>query len=243
MPRIFSPRHELVRRFIVGGFVASFPIAALLVRTFPFAAIAIVAISHGAFWYATLCPNSAFCVPVIKKFAARGREIWLTFDDGPDPRTTPQVLELLAGHGACATFFLVGESAEKHPALVRQILAEGHGIGNHTYAHPKIFFWAYPPSRCGREIDRCADVLAAMAGQTPHLFRAPLGLHTPLLLPELMRRGLQPVGWTARGLDCAVRNPRRVVRRLLSRLEPGAIFMLHPERREKNGLGAGLLAL
>ncbi|MGA3006999.1 MAG: polysaccharide deacetylase family protein, partial [Opitutaceae bacterium] len=238
-----SHRREYARQAIAWSSLLAFLVALLLVRVSLPAAVAVLAVPHALFFFATLCPNTALCGPLLKRFAAEGREVWLTFDDGPDPQETPRVLALLAQHRARATFFLVGRNAESHPAMVRAILAAGHGIANHSHTHPTAFFWAYLPSAAGREIDRCAKVLAAAMGAPPRLFRGPVGWHPPLLYPVLRRRGLQPVGWTARGLDRAGIAPERAARRLLCRLRPGAIFMLHPERRNRQGENTGLAAL
>jgi peptidoglycan/xylan/chitin deacetylase (PgdA/CDA1 family) len=218
------------------------PAIALLHVSLPLAVIVLVG-THQFFFFASLCPNTRLCVPVITRFSTREREVWLTFDDGPDPQETPLVLALLAQYRARATFFMIGRNAERNPELVREILAAGHTIANHTHTHQSALFWAYPPSCFVREIDRCADVLAAVAGEPPRFFRGPVGWHPPLLYPVLCRRGLQPVGWTARGLDCGDHNPRRAARRLLDHLQPGAILMLHPERRNRGGENTGLAAL
>ncbi|HSY53652.1 MAG TPA: polysaccharide deacetylase family protein [Opitutaceae bacterium] len=236
-------RRECARRAIAWGALAAFITALALVHVSLLAAVAVLVVPHTLFFFATLCPNTGLCVPLTTAFATREREVWLTFDDGPDPQETPRVLALLARHRAHATFFLIGRKAERHPGLVRGILAAGHTIGNHTYTHPAALFWAYLPSCFAREIDRCADVLAAAAGAPPQFFRGPVGWHPPLLYPVLRRRGLRPVGWAARGLDCADHNPQRVASRLLRHLKPGAIFMLHPELRNRRGENTGLAAL
>ena len=238
-----SLRQDCVRQVIIWSSLAVFIPAIALVHVSLPLAVAVMVVPHLFFFYATACPNTRLCVPVLTRFAARGREVWLTFDDGPDPQATPRVLALLAQHGARATFFLVGREAEKNPGLVREILAAGHAIGNHTHTHPSAFFWAYLPSAAAREIDRGAEALAAAGGETPQFFRGPVGWHPPLHYPVLRRRGLQPVGWTARGLDSISRDPRRVAGRLLRQLRPGAIFMLHPECRSRRGGNTGLAAL
>jgi peptidoglycan/xylan/chitin deacetylase (PgdA/CDA1 family) len=220
-------------------FIAALAIAPV---SLPLAIVVLVG-THFFFFFASLCPNSRLCVPVVTRFDTREREVWLTFDDGPDPQETPRVLALLAQHRALATFFLIGRAAEKNPGLVREILAGGHRIANHTYTHQAVLFWAYPPSRFAREIDRCTDVLAAIAGSPPRFFRGPVGWHPPLLYQVLCRRELQPIGWTARGLDYGDHNPSRVAGRLLRHLRPGAIFMLHPECRNRRGENTSLAAL
>ncbi|MDP4780163.1 MAG: polysaccharide deacetylase family protein, partial [Akkermansiaceae bacterium] len=103
-----------------------------------------------------------------------GKGIWLTLDDGPCPETTPAVLDLLDEHGAKATFFLIGDRAAKHPELVREIRRRGHGIGNHSWSHPRAFFWCLGPVRTWREITRCQRALTEITGEAPVWFRAPV---------------------------------------------------------------------
>jgi peptidoglycan/xylan/chitin deacetylase (PgdA/CDA1 family) len=238
-----SRRQDFARRAILWSSLAVFIPALAMARVSLPLAFAVVIGTHLFFFFASLCPNSRLCVPVVTSFDTREREVWLTFDDGPDPQETPRVLALLAQYRARATFFLIGRNVEKNPGLVREILAGGHTIANHTYTHQAALFWAYPPSRFAREIDRCTDVLAGVAGAPPRFFRGPVGWHPPLLYQVLCRRELQPVGWTARGLDYGDHNPSRVAGRLLRHLRPGAIFMLHPECRNCRGENTSLAAL
>src|SRR5882757_3247428 len=88
-----------------------------------------------------------------RRFATPRREVWLTIDDGPDPEDTPQLLALLAAHGARATFFVIGEKAAAHPALIRAITAAGHDVAHHTHTHPLGTFWCATPARVARELD------------------------------------------------------------------------------------------
>lgn len=96
----------------------------------------------------------------------------LTFDDGPDPRYTPQVLDILGDFGATATFFLVGANARAYPSLVRRILTEGHSVGNHTFAHVDLV--RCRPAEILDEIDRGTEVITTIAGVRPSWFRPPL---------------------------------------------------------------------
>jgi peptidoglycan/xylan/chitin deacetylase (PgdA/CDA1 family) len=238
-----SRRQDLARRAILWSSLAVFiPAIAIARVSLPLAIVVLVG-THCFFFLASLWPNSRLCVPVVTRFDTREREVWLTFDDGPDPQETPRVLALLAQHRVHATFFLIGREAEKNSGLVREILDGGHTIANHTYTHQSLLFWAYPPSRFAREIDRGTEVLTAIAGAPPRFFRGPVGWHPPLLYQVLCRRELSPVGWTARGLDYGDHNPSRVAGRLLRHLRPGAIFMLHPECRNRRGENSSLAAL
>ncbi len=153
-----------------------------------------------------------------------GSTLALTFDDGPDPHTTPKVLDLLAETGHRATFFLIGRRAEQHPELVQRIVDEGHEIANHSWSHP-FWFCVYPPHMLRREIERCSAVLEQY--QQVRWFRAPAGLRNALLAPLLAARGLRLASWTRRGFDTARGDPGRVHGDLVRDLEAGDILLLH----------------
>lgn len=153
-------------------------------------------------------------------------EIALTFDDGPDPAVTPRVLDLLDTAGISATFFCIGERAERHPDLCREIAERGHAVENHTQHHPHGFS-LLGPRGLAQEIRSAQDTLAAITGQTPRFFRAPAGLRSPLLEPVLARLDLRLAAWTRRGFDTRTRDPRRVKRRLMQGLWAGDILLLH----------------
>lgn len=170
---------------------------------------------------------------------ATGRELCLTFDDGPDPRATPAVLDLLDGHGARASFFCVGERVERHAGLVREIVARGHKVENHTWSHRNGF--AFHLIRgLEEEIGRAQDVIGAVTGRRPQYFRPPAGMRNPLLESVLARTGLLLVNWSRRGFDAVVRDPGFVVRRLASGAEPGAVLLLHDGRLDGRGPDGGL---
>src|SRR5262245_23501370 len=104
--------------------------------------------------YHLFVPNAQGLVRMHRRFQPAGREVWLTIDDGPDPEDTPRLLALLAEHGARATFFVIGEKAERHPELIRDIVAAGHEVAHHTYTHPLASFWCAGPRRLARELDQ-----------------------------------------------------------------------------------------
>lgn len=150
----------------------------------------------------------------------------LTFDDGPDPKVTPRVLDLLDSAGARGTFFCIGERAEQHPELCREILSRGHGVENHSQHHRHTFA-LLDSRRLAKEIRTAQEVLTAITGQVPRFFRAPAGLRSPLLDPVLSRLGLRLATWTRRGFDTRSRDPSRVSGRLLRGLGAGDILLLH----------------
>ncbi|MDQ6802767.1 MAG: polysaccharide deacetylase family protein [Acidobacteriota bacterium] len=181
----------------------------------------IMALLHALWLYPTLSPNVQWFGPVLTRFTTEDREVWLTIDDGPGD-DTPLILELLASRSVRATFFLKGVLAAARPELVRSILAAGHTIGNHSYTHPSATFWCLPAPWIEEEIDRCNAVL----GEVPY-FRAPVGMKNPAVHPALAARGMRLVGWTARGFDGVSADAAGVAARIVPRVGPGAIIVMH----------------
>lgn len=156
---------------------------------------------------------------------ARG-EIALTIDDGPDPLVTPKVLELLDRHAARATFFCIGEKAERYPDLCREIVRRGHAVENHSQHH-RHHFSLMGPRAMRRELQAAQDTFTAIAGQRPVFFRAPAGLRNPFLDPVLAGLGLTLASWSMRGFDTRTGDALRVKTRLMRGLRAGAILLLH----------------
>jgi peptidoglycan/xylan/chitin deacetylase (PgdA/CDA1 family) len=152
--------------------------------------------------------------------------IALTFDDGPDPATTPVLLDILARRGARATFFVIGDRAARHPDIVARAAAEGHEIGNHTWDHPSLA--ALPLAEVEAQIGRTRATLAPR-GQT--LMRPPYGDLT-LAGARLMRRlGYRVVLWNINGQDWEDDDADTVAERILNHAAPGAIVLLHDSLR------------
>jgi peptidoglycan/xylan/chitin deacetylase (PgdA/CDA1 family) len=176
--------------------------------------------------YQVFVPSAQGICPVFTRFETPRAEIWLTIDDGPDEHDTPRILDLLDRYSARATFFLIGERAERHPRLVAETVRRGHEIGHHTQTHPVASFWCAGPARVGRELDRGLRALRTAGGE-PRWFRAPVGIKSPFLGPALRRRGLRCVGWSVRSCDTVSRDPNRVAARVMRAVRPGAIVLLH----------------
>jgi peptidoglycan/xylan/chitin deacetylase (PgdA/CDA1 family) len=150
----------------------------------------------------------------------------LTFDDGPDPETTPRLLDLLGRHGAKGTFFLVGRRVARHPGLVARIAAEGHALGNHSWDHP-----ALPRLGAAAVADQLrrtgAAIAAATGGAPPRLMRPPYGDQSLASHRAARRLGLTPVAWSVVGADWADHAGPAIAGRLVAGLHPGAILLLH----------------
>lgn len=190
---------------------------------------------HMALLSAVLHPRCQWLGPVHTSIAGREEEIILTFDDGPDEADTPFILEQLRQHGRRGIFFVIGEKARRHPDLIRRIAAEGHALGNHTLTHPQASCWRLGPGALHREISACSEILREITGNTPPFFRPPVGHKSPFLHPVLRRLGLPLVGWTARGFDGVRTNPAEILKRLLPRVKPGGIVLLHEGPRTRQG--------
>jgi peptidoglycan/xylan/chitin deacetylase (PgdA/CDA1 family) len=138
-------------------------------------------------------------------------EIALTFDDGPNPRWTPLLLDTLATHGVKATFFLIGQYAAQHPELVRRIHEAGHLIGNHTWTHPDLAITGKLQTR--EELTRTSGELEQILGAPIQYFRPPFGSRRPATLRIARELGLIPVMWNAMAYDWNTNSPELILTR------------------------------
>ena len=170
-------------------------------------------------------------------------QVALTFDDGPDPRWTPKVLDILKAANVKATFFVVGVNAERYPALVRRIFDEGHEIGNHTYYHPNLALcW---PEHIRLELNATQLLLETITGRATTLFRPPyaadtgptdLSELTPLKIAEdlnylVVLENIDPQDWAKPGADI-------ILRRIKQQRHDGSVILLH----DAGGAGGMCLA-
>lgn len=164
-------------------------------------------------------------VPSMAMSAPR-QQVFLTYDDGPDPRHTPMLLDFLGVYGMRATFFLMGSKAAKHPELVARIARSGHAIGNHSWSHPDLH--AESDARILDEIDSTNDVLARITGRMPTLFRPPYGAFTPAQT-QMIRdtRGMRTALWDLDTLDWQKPGVAEIQRRVLGGLRPGRVVLMH----------------
>jgi peptidoglycan/xylan/chitin deacetylase (PgdA/CDA1 family) len=169
-------------------------------------------------------PNAPVFGPVVGR-GPRRRELYLTFDDGPNPCATPRVLDALARAGVPAAFFLVGEHVRRFPDLARAVAAGGHELGNHTMHHRKLHVLG--PGAVERELREAHHRIQAITGITPRYFRAPHGSRNPFVARSARRLGYRTIGWTFGVWDSDPIPAGEIRRRVRSRLRPGAIVLLH----------------
>lgn len=217
-----------------GGGIAAF------VNGHHFSGIAMHLLIVGYLLAGTLNPASRLFGPVRTSV---GKGVWLTLDDGPDPVDTPAILDLLDRHCAKATFFVIGEKAEKHPDLIREIHRRGHQIGNHSWSHPRATFWCLGPWATCREIVKCQRAVEGIIGQAPQVFRAPVGHYNFFVHPILKNEGLELIGWSSRGFDGVAVSTEDVLRRIRETAGEGGIILAHEATAIAAEVVAGILAM
>lgn len=229
-------------RVSVGLHAGAAAALALAPRAWPLVVGALIA-DHVTVVSAGLWPRGTLLGPTLVRLppAARARrEIALTFDDGPDPATTPRVLDMLDARGARSTFFCIGRRVVAHRDVAAEIARRGHRVENHSHRH-RSAFWFLPPAMLRDEIERAQEAIATATGRAPRLFRAPAGIRSPLLEPALARAGLDLAAWTRRGFDTVTGDAGRVLARLVRGLAPGDILLLHDGSSARGASGGPVL--
>jgi peptidoglycan-N-acetylglucosamine deacetylase len=151
--------------------------------------------------------------------------VHLTFDDGPDPRWTPRVLELLARHGVTATFFMVGQRALAHPGVARAVAAAGHGLGNHSFSHRHP--WRMREADARSEVRDGMTALEDVCGRPVSLFRPPFGRVRHCMTAEAALCGQVQVLWDRSAIDWGPLGRSSWIARRLARVQPGEIVLMH----------------
>jgi peptidoglycan/xylan/chitin deacetylase (PgdA/CDA1 family) len=153
------------------------------------------------------------------------KKIALTFDDGPSEYTL-EVLALLKKYNAKATFFCIGKNIETHPEILKQIIADGHLVGNHSYSHSK-FFDFYNAKQIQEEIEITDALLEKYTFKKINFFRPPYGVTTPSIRRALNVTGHKTIGWNIRSLDGGTKDQELILNRIIKRVSPGGIVLLH----------------
>ncbi len=184
-----------------------------------------------ALFYVVLCiaasffPQSGFYLPVISRGLTGKNLVALTFDDGPSEPITRQILDLLDRYAAKATFFVSGVNAVKHPDIIREIIARGHSVGNHSFHHnPLLMLGSY--HYLYQEIFRAQEVLQKM-GVNTQAFRPPVGIVNPRLPSVLDKLGMFCVTFSCRAGDFGNRRIKDLSSRILNKTKADDIILLH----------------
>lgn len=171
---------------------------------------------------------------IVRSLPQHKSSIFLTFDDGPDPISTPVVLDLLRREQVQATFFVIAEKARQSPDLLVRIRDEGHAVGNHSLDHRYRNFFRSQRGM-GRWIDQATEVLRGLGLESSVGFRPPAGIVTPPLVRCLTSQGEPLVLWNERFYDAVLPWSEQKAKRSAQRLQPGSIVLLH-DRQGANRL-------
>jgi len=177
-------------------------------------------------FYASYSISSGVYIKAYCKKKTEEKEVALTFDDGPNAVYTSRILDILKEWKIEAAFFCIGSEVEKNPQLVARMQEEGHLIGNHSYSHVNSF----PMFRVEKmiaDIQRSDDAIKAATGQPVKFFRPPFGITNPLVKKALKSFDYYTIGWSVRSLDTSIDDVDKIVRRIIKRIRPGSVILLH----------------
>ncbi|MFD5448013.1 polysaccharide deacetylase family protein [Streptomyces sp. NPDC003470] len=161
----------------------------------------------------------------ILRMSGRGRTMMLTFDDGPDPRYTPGILDTLAEYDVRATFFVCGEMADYNKGLLSRMADEGHVVGNHTWSHPLLT--KLTRRRIRTEMERTSEIVEKTYGEAPRWFRAPYGAWNRAAFQLGAELGMEPLAWTVDTLDWTTPGTATIIDRVEGGAAPGVVVLSH----------------
>lgn len=160
------------------------------------------------------------------KTRTSNEKVLLTFDDGPHAELTPKVLQILKKENVGAFFFVIGKEADTQPELVKEILADGHLIGNHTQTHP-LMFAALGQEKVEKEIGLCDNTLIAHKIHPGNYFRPPVGYTNPRIARAVKQFRKQVIGWSLRSFDSVYKEEEKLLERVSSKIKAGDIVLFH----------------
>lgn len=193
------------------------------------------AVIFAVFTWGIVWRNSSILYETISRGDRSSRRVALTFDDGPHPIYTNQVLDILKSYDAKATFFCIGYLAQVHPEIVRRIHEEGHLIANHSYEHSwRLCLWT--PPRVKASIESTSRILEGITGVFPRFYRPPFGIKTPPQMFAVWNMDMRFIGWTRWAIDGG-RHSLTLKRtmKLIRKVRNGDIFLLHDGNIGVNG--------
>lgn len=190
-------------------------------------ALATLVTLTGVYLFAVIDPRAELLGRVYWHGPKGDRQVALTFDDGPNPPYTDQVLAILRRNRIHATFFLIGRNVDTFPEEARRIQREGHAIGTHTYDHPDYMALRETPRQIEQQIADGVQANERALGERPILFRPPLGFRNPFYFSAARKQHLIVVEWSCRAFDTKNPGSEEITRRILAGVHDGAIILLH----------------
>lgn len=185
----------------------------------------LIAYSLIVFWG---CYNvgSNFFIKIVGKAETDKKEIAISFDDGPAVNYTPAILQVLNNENVKATFFCIGNRIVGNENILKQIHADGHIIGNHSYSH-HFWFDLFSVKKMLADLKQMDAETERVTGLKPKLFRPPYGVTNPNVKKAIINGGYTPVGWSVRSMDTVIKDERKLLNRINNGIKPGAVFLFH----------------
>jgi len=152
--------------------------------------------------------------------------IALTFDDGPNPIITPQILDILAKENIKASFFVIGHKIEEQKELLNRIYSEGHTIGNHSFSHTKQLTTS-STKKLIEDFSLCSETIKNVINENPLFFRPPFGVTNPRYNRAIKNLNMMSIGWSVRSLDTKTNDVAKLYNRTIKKISTGSILLFH----------------
>jgi peptidoglycan/xylan/chitin deacetylase (PgdA/CDA1 family) len=170
--------------------------------------------------------GSNFFIKIVCKAETDKKEIAISFDDGPAINYTTEILQVLNNENIKATFFCIGNRIAGNESILKQIHADGHIIGNHSFSH-HFWFDMYSAKKMQDDLKQMDAEMEKVIGLKPKLFRPPYGVTNPNLAKAIKKGGYTPVGWSVRSMDTVIKDEKKLISRINAGIAPGAVFLFH----------------
>ena len=177
-------------------------------------------------FYGSYNVRSNFYLKTISAANTTHKQIAISFDDGPAPLYTPQILQILKAHQVEAAFFCIGKRIKENEALLKQVYDEGHLIGNHSYSHD-LWFDLFSAQKMNLDLRMMSEAMLKVTGVKPRLFRPPYGVTNPNLKKAIEKNNFIPIGWSVRSMDTVAKDAQKLLAKVTGSLKPGAIVLFH----------------
>jgi peptidoglycan-N-acetylglucosamine deacetylase len=188
--------------------------------------VLLTAVYAGLQAYGTTVLSTQFFLPVRFRGERSTQQVALTFDDGPIPGKTEEILKILECYHVSAAFFCIGNRVADNPVLTKQIYDGGHLIGNHSYWH-KATFDLQPASKISKELTDTDQAILTAIGMKPRFFRPPYGVTNPMVATAVKNGGYKTIGWSIRSFDTVIKDSAVLMNRITKRLKGGDVILLH----------------
>ena len=173
----------------------------------------------------TLSVRTSAEAEVYRSVKTDSKKIAITFDDGPHPHQTKQILDILDRYQIKSTFFMVGINVINYPEVAREVIARGHEVGNHTFTHTHLK--RLDEKRLSEELGKCEDALEELCEYRPHLFRPPEGAINPYIRHCSENYDYRLILWSIDTRDWESKDAAQIVNTVLEQIQPGDIILMH----------------